>query len=230
MKSGRLVFALALVLAVAVLPTTLALPFGTMTVAVAGPGIVYWRGVYNGVLYDSGLVNNSSSITLPIGTMVTFTPEPLTGNQFTNWVVNGYGQGSEIPFVSFTGASGVVIANFDGTLVENPDGTYANANPVQVPAALTPTQRYSTVRINVQGSGIVYWSTYYGSSYESGSTSVGYSILVPYGAMATFTATPTSGNSFGGWNVNSASVVSTNPYTISNTYTMPTATLTAVFT
>jgi len=229
MKSGRLVFALALILAVALLPTGLALPFGTMTLAVAGPGIVYWKGVDNGVLYNSGWVSNSSSITLPQGTMVFFTPEPLAGHHFTNWVVNGYGQGSEIPFVSFTGASGVVIANFDGILVENPDGTYPNTTPVQVPAALTPPPRYITVRINVQGSGAVYWSASYESSYESGSTNVGYSILVPYGATVTFTAAPASGNAFGGWNVNSVSVVSTNPYTISNTYATPTATLTAVF-
>jgi len=229
MKGDRLIFALVLTLAVALLPTGFALPFGTTTVAVAGPGTVYWEGVYNGVLYDSGWVNNSTSITLPQGTMVTFTPEPMTGHHFTNWVVNGYGQGSEIPFVSFTGASIVVIANFDGKLVENPDGTYANANPEQVPPALTPPTRYSTLRINIQGSGTVYWSTSYESSYESGSTKVGYSILVPYGATLTFVATPTSGNAFGDWNVNSASVVSTNPYTI-NTYTTQTATLTAVFT
>ena len=229
MKSGRLVFALFLTLAVALLPTSLALPFGTMTVAVAGPGIAYWKGVYNGVLYDSGWVNNSSSITLPQGTMVTLTPEPLTGHRFTNWVVNGYGQGSEIPFVSFTGASVVVIANFDGTLVENPNGTYANATPVQLPATLTPPTRYSTIRIMVQGFGTVYWSTSYESSYMSGSTNVGSSILVPDGATLTFVATSASGNYFSGWNVNSASVVSTNPYTISNTYTTPTTTLTAIF-
>jgi len=230
LKSVRPVFALVLIIAVALLPTSFALPFGNVTVAVAGPGTVYWKGVFNGVLYNSGSVNNSSSITLPQGTMVTFTPEPLTGHHFTNWVVNGYGQGSETPFVSFTGASGVVIANFDGTLVENPDGTYANANPVPILAAVTTTLRYSSVRINVRGSGTVFWSASYESSSESGSTSVGYSILVPYGGTVTFTATPSKGNGFGGWNVNSASVVSINPYTINNTYTNPaTTTLTAIF-
>ena len=238
MKTGKLVLALVLFLAVAVLPTGLvpvhALQFGTVTVAVAGPGTVYWKGVYNGAIYDSGWVNNSSSITLPQGTMVTFTPQPLTGHEFTNWVVNGYDQGSDIPYVSFTGpgpsASGTVIANFDGTLIKNPDGIYTNltlANSVKIPAALIPPSEYSTIQIGVQGSGTVYWSTSYGSSTESGSTSAGYTILVPSGATVTFTATAKSGKAFINWNVNSANVVSTNPYTIS--YTTPTSTVTAVF-
>jgi len=238
MKSDRLILALVLTLAVTVLPVGLApvhaLQFGTVTVTVAGPGTVYWKGVYNGAIYNSGWVNGSSSITLPQGTMVTFLPEPLTGHQFTNWVVNGYDQGSDTPFVSFTGpgASGVVIANFDETLIKNPDGIYTNvtlANPVKIPAALTPPPQYSTVQINVQGSGTVYWSTSFESSSESGSTNVGYSILVPYGATVTFTATPSNGNVFSNWNVNSVYVIATNPYTISYTYTTPTSTVTAVF-
>jgi hypothetical protein len=94
-----------------------ALLFGTMTVAIAGPGTIYWTGVYDGTTYDSGWVNDLSSITLPQGTMVTFIPEPLTGHHFTNWIVNGYDQGSEVPFVSFTSSSGFVIADFDGTLI-----------------------------------------------------------------------------------------------------------------
>ena len=240
MKSGRIVFALILISAVAVLPTTLApvraLQLGTMSVAIAGPGTVYWKGVYNGATYNSGWVSDSSSITLPQGTMVTFIPEPLTGHHFTNWVVNGYDQGSDIPFVEISsgpGASGSVIANFDGTLVKNADGTYPNlasANPTQTPATLTPPPQYNTVQINVQGSGTVYWSTSYGSSTESGSTNAGYSILVPYGASVTFTATPASGNAFSNWNVNAANVGSTNPYVVSNTNTMPASTVTAVFT
>jgi hypothetical protein len=206
-----------------------------MNVAIAGSGTVYWKGVYNGATYNSGWVNDSSSITLPQGTVVTFIPEPFIGHRFTNWVVNGYDQGSDVPFVFYTGAgaSGPVIANFDGTLVKSADGLYTNptiTNPVQTPAALTPPLQYTTVQINVQGSGTVYWSTSYGSSTESGSTNAGYSILVPYGATVTFTATPTSGNAFSNWNVNSANVGSTNPYMISNTNTTPTSTVTAVFT
>ena len=239
MNLSRIVFALALLSAVAVLPTTLspvhALQLGTMNVAVAGPGTVYWKGVYNGATYNSGWVTSSSSITLPQGTMVTFTPEPLAGHQFTNWVVNGYDQGTDIPFVFYTGlgTSGPVIANFDGTLVKNVNGLYTNpsiTNPVQTPAILAPPAQYSTVQVNVQGSGTVYWSTTYGSSAEAGSTNGGYSILVPYGATVTFTATPTSGNAFSNWNVNSANAGSTNPYVISNTDTSPTSTVTAVFT
>ena len=239
MKSERIFVALVLTLAVAFLPTTLApvhaIQYGTMNVAVAGSGSVYWKGVYNGATYNSGWVTGSSSITLPQSTMVTFIPEPLTGHQFTNWVVNGYDQGTDIPFVMYStgpGATGTVIANFDGTLVKNADGTYntvAVTSPVQIPAALVPPVQFNTVQINVQGSGTVYWSTSYGSSSESGSTNAGYSILVPYGATVTFTATPTSGNAFSNWNVNSADAGSTNPYVISNTNTTPTSTITAVF-
>jgi hypothetical protein len=234
------VAALALISALCVLSTTLssvhALQFGTMNVVIAGPGTVYWKGVYNGATYNSGWVNDFSSITLPQGTMVTFIPEPLSGHQFTNWVVNGYGQGSANPFVMFSAGPSVlgsVIANFDGTLVKNPDGIYANATlttPVQTLAPPSPPFQNSTVQINVQGSGRVYWSTSYGSSTESGSTNTGYPILIPYGATVTFTATPASGNAFSDWNVNSSNVVSTNPYVISNTNTTPTSTITAVFT
>ena len=240
MKSERIIIALVLTLALAILPTTLApvhaIQFGTMNVAVAGSGSVYWKGVYNGATYNSGWVHDFSSITLPQGTIVTFIPEPLTGHHFTSWVVNGYGQGSAIPFVMFSAGPGVfgsVIANFDGTLVKNADGVYTNAtltNAVQTPAPLTPPFQYGTIQINVQGSGTVYWSTSYGSSTESGSTSVGYSILIPYGATVTFTATPARGNTFSDWNVNSSKVVSTNPYVISNTNTTPTSTVTAAFT
>ena len=237
MKSDRIVFALVLSLAaLAVLPTTLApvhaLQLGAMNLAVAGPGSVYWNGVYNGVTYSSGWVTDSSSVTLPQGTMVTFTPEAANGHQFTNWIVNEYDQGSNIPFVLFTGSSVNVIANFDHTLVKNADGTYTNlqiTNPVQTPATLAPPPQYGTFQINVQGSGTVYWTTSYGSSTESGSTDVGYSILVPYGATITFTATPAGGNSFSNWNMNSANVGSTNPYVISNAYATPTSAVTAVF-
>ena len=167
--------------------------------------------------------------------MVTFIPEPLNGHHFTNWIVNGFDQGSNVPFVWFSGGSENVIANFDGTLVKNPDGTYPNlatltTQPVQTPATLAPPSQYSTIQINVQGSGTVYWSTSYGSSTESGSTNVGYSILLPYGAMVTFTATPTNGNAFSNWNVNSVNVGSTNPYMFTSTYATPNAIVTAVFT
>jgi len=235
--NSRLVLALVLILTAAVLPTMFvpvhALQFGTVTVAIAGPGTVYWRGVYNGAIYNSGWANDFSSITLPQGTMMTFIPEPLIGHQFTNWVVNGYDQGSNIPFVLFSAGSGTVIANFDGTLIENPDGIYTNltlANPVQIPAALTPPSQFSSIQINIQGSGTVYWSTSYESSTQSGSTNADYSILVPYGATVTFTSAPTSGSDFIDWNVNSAYVVSTNPYTITYTYMPPTSTVTAIFT
>ena len=240
MKSGRIVFALVLIAAVALLPTTLApvraLQSGTMNVAVAGPGTVYWKGVYNGATYNSGWVNSSSSITLPQGTMITFIPEPLTGHHFTNWVVGGYDQGSDVPFVMISsgpGATGNVIANFDGTLIKNIDGTYTNptiTSTPQTPAALVPPAQYNTVEINVQGSGAVNWSTNYGSTTEAGTTTGSYQILVPYGATLTFTATPASGNAFSNWNVNSANAGSTNPYVISNTNTTPTSTVTAVFT
>jgi len=226
------------ILAIAVLPTTLApvhaLQFGTMNVAIAGPGSVYWKGVYNGVTYNSGWVTDSSSITLPQGTMVTFIPEPSTGHHFTNWVVNGYDQGTDIPFVFYTGpgASGSVIANFDGTLIKNADGVYTNliTTPVQTPTVLSPPLQLNTVQINVQGSGTVYWSTSYGSSTDSGSTNAAYSILVPYGATVTFTAAPASGNIFNNWNINSANAGPTNPYVISSTNTTPTSTVTAIFT
>ena len=236
MKSDRIVVALVLIAAVAVVPTAVApvhaLQLGTMNFAVAGPGTVYWQGVYNGVAYSSGWVTDSSSATLPQGTMITFTPEPLNGHQFTNWIVNGYDQGSNIPFVLLSGSSGSVIANFDNTLVKNVDGFYPSlqtTTPVQTPAVLAPPPQYDTFQINVQGSGTVYWTTSYGSSTESGSTSVGYSILVPYGATITFTATPGSGSAFSSWNVNSANVGSTNPYVISNTYAAPPSMVTAAF-
>ncbi len=236
MKSDRIVFALALIAVVAILSTTLApahaLQLGTMNFAVAGPGTVYWQGVYNGVTYSSGWVTDSSSVTLPQGTMITFTPQPLNGQQFTNWIVNGYDQGSNTPFVLFSGSSGSVIANFDNTLVKNVDGLYPSlqtTTPVQTPAVLAPPLQYGTFQINVQGSGTVYWTTSYGSSTESGSTSVGYSILVPYGATITLTATPGSGSAFSNWDVNSANVGSTNPYVISNAYATPTSMVTAAF-
>jgi len=196
------------------------------------------KGVYNGVTYSSGWVNGVSSISLPQGTMITFIPEPLTGQSFTNWIVNGYDEGSNNPFVLFMGpgASQSVIANFDGTLVKNAEGTYPTlltTNPGQTPAVLSPPVpplQYSTVQINVQGAGTVYWSTSYGSSTESGSTNAGYSILVPYGATVTFTATGASGNVFSNWNVNSANVGSSDPYVITNTNTTPLSTVTAIFT
>jgi hypothetical protein len=236
MKSDRIVFALVLIAVVAILSTTLApahaLQLGTMNIAVAGPGTVYWQGVYNGIAYSSGWVTDFSSVTLPQGTMITFTPEPLNGHQFTNWIVNGYDQGSNTPFVLLSGSSGSVIANFDDTLVKNVDGLYPSlqtTTPVQTPAVLAPPPQYGTFQINVQGSGTVYWTTTYGSSTESGSTSVGYPILVPYGATITFTATPGSGSVFSNWDVNSASVGSTNPYVISNAYATSTSMVTAVF-
>ena len=236
MKTDRIVFALALILAVATLPTALApvhaLQLGTMNLAVAGPGSVYYNGVFNGATYSSGWVTGSSSVTLPQGTMVTFTPEAPNGHQFTNWIVNGYDQGSNVPFVLFTGSSLSVIANFDNTLVKNADGTYTNlqiTNPVQTPATLAPPPQYGTFQINVQGSGTVYWTTSYGSSTESGSTNVGYSILVPYGATIAFTATPGSGSGFSNWDVNGANIGSTNPYVITNAYATATSTVTAVF-
>jgi len=236
MKSDRIAFTLVLIAVVAILPTTLApvhaLQLGTMNIAVAGPGTVYWQGVYNGATYSSGWVTDSSSVTLPQGTMITFTPEPLNGHQFTNWIVNGYDQGSNTPFVLFSGSSGSVIANFDDTLVKNVDGVYPSlqtTTPVQTPAVLAPPSQYGTLQISVQGSGTVYWTTSYGSSTESGSTSAGYSILVPYGATITFTATQGSGSVFSNWDVNSANVGSTNPYVISNAYPAPTSTVTAVF-
>jgi len=239
MKSSRIGLALVLISAVALLPSTLAIvhaqQVGTMTIGVAGPGTVYWKGTYNGVTQGSGWVTSSSSITLPQGTMVTIIAEPLAGHQFTNWVVNGYDQGSTSPFVLFSagpaGGSGTIIANFDNTLVKNVNGIYTNpaiTSPVQTPAALIPPAQFSTAQIYVQGTGTVYWSTSYGSSAESGSTNVGYSILVPYGATITFTASPGSGNVFTNWNVNSTNVGSTNPYVISNTNTTP-STITATF-
>ncbi|HUK51641.1 MAG TPA: hypothetical protein VLV18_11435 [Terriglobales bacterium] len=238
MKSATFVFALVLILAGAILPTTLApvhaQAFGVMNISVAGPGQIYWKGLYNGATYNSGWVSNSVSVTLPQGTMVTFISEPLTGHQFTNWILNGYDQGSDNPFVLYSagpGGSQSVIANFDGTLVKNIDGLYTNptiTNPA-TPAVLSPPSQYTTIQVTVQGSGMVYWSTSYGSSTESGSTNSGYSILVPYGATVTFTATPSGGNAFNNWNVNSANVGSTNPYVISNTNAQPSSTVTAVF-
>jgi len=239
MKSCRIVLALVVISALALLPTTLtpihAQAVGTMNISIAGPGTIYWKGVYNGITYGSGWVTSTSpsSVTLPQGTMMTFIAEPLPGHHFTNWVVNGYDQGSTSPFVLFSaspGASGNVIANFDQTLIKNVDGVYTNpaiTSPAQTPAVLAPAVQYGTVQINVQGSGTVYWSTTYGSSSESGSTNVGYSILVPYGATVIFTATPGSGNTFTNWSVNSANAGSTNPYTMSST--TPASTVTAIF-
>lgn len=236
--NSRIIFALGLILAFSVLPATLspvhAQQFGTMNVAIAGPGKIYWKGINNGATINAGWVNASGSITLPPGTMITFLPFPLTGHHFTNWIVNGYDQGPDNPFVLIMGqgASGSVIANFDGTLVKNVDGTYGNltiTSPVQTPAVLAPPVQYATFQINVHGSGTVYWSTNYGSSTESGSTNSAYSILVPYGATITFSATPTNGNAFSNWNVNSAYAGSTNPYVITNINTLSPSTVTAVF-
>jgi len=238
MKSRTFVFALVLILAGAILPTIFApvhaLAFGNMNISVAGPGQIYWKGLYNNAVYDSGWVSNSASVTLPQGTQVTFISEPATGHQFTNWIVNGYDQGSDTPFVLYSaGPGGVqsVIANFDGTLVKNANGLYTNPQITSptTPAVLSPPSQYSTIQVSVQGSGTIYWSTSYGTTSESGSTNSGYSILVPYGATITFTATPSGGNAFSNWNLNSANVGSTNPYVISNTNGAPSSTVTAVF-
>jgi len=239
MLNSRIIFALSLILAVTVLPATLlpvhAQEVGTMNVAIAGPGQVYWKGTNNGATINEGWVSASgSTITLPPGTMITFLEFHSTGHYFTNWIVNGYDQGSDSPFVLIMGqgASGSVTANFDGTLVKNAEGTYTNptiTSPVQTPAVFAPPVQYATFQINVQGSGTVLWTTSYGSSTESGSTNSAYSILVPYGATITFSATPTSGNAFSNWNVNAAYAGSTNLYVITNINTLSPSTVTAVF-
>jgi hypothetical protein len=240
MRNLRIIFALVVLILMpvivssAILAPVHALQFNTLNVAIAGPGKVYWKSVYAGATYNSGWVNDSSAITLPQGAMITFIPEPLSGHHFTNWIINGYDQGSDSPFVLFgTGpnTSENLVANFDGTMIKNANGIYTNpsiTSPISTPAILSPPVQYNTVQINVQGSGTINWSTSYGTSSESGSTNTGYTILVPYGATVTFTATPTSANGFNYWNVDSANLGSTNPYVMQSTTS--TSTITGIFT
>ena len=90
--------------------------------------------------------------------------------------------------------------------------------------------QYDTFKINVQGSGKVYWSSSYdGVAYSSGSTVTGTSISVPHGAVITFTAVPDEGHDFYSWIVDTFDQGSNNPFIMYGTGEASTATIVADF-
>lgn len=179
-----------------------------LNLGIAGSGEVYWSSSYEGSTYGSGWVDSSSSITIPKDHMITFTAVPASGHVFTNWVINGYDQGSENPFIMFgTGQSSDVnvVASFDQTFYANP--------PVLSPALENSSFQNETVQIGIQGSGILYWSSSYGgSNLASGFTDSTTSIVVPRGATVSFVAVPTAGSNFESWIIDSVNQGSNNPY------------------
>jgi hypothetical protein len=172
----------------------------------------------NSDAYISGSTDSAASIELPQGAMASFTAVPMNGNHFDNWVVNSVRLASTNPYiVSNIGSPSTVYAVFDQDFVPNA--------PLQ-----TSSFQYDTIQVGTQGSGRLYWSSSYGTIYDSGSTDGNSSILVPHGATVTFTAVPTNGNQFSNWMINSANEGSINPYIVHSAYIAPPATVTAVFT
>lgn len=88
--------------------------YDTIRVDAHGLGKVYWTANYLESVYTAGSTDTSTTITVPQGTIVTFTAVP-TNAQFNKWIVNSADEGSKNPYILWsTGANptATVTANF----------------------------------------------------------------------------------------------------------------------
>jgi hypothetical protein len=194
--------------------------YGIINVGVEGSGKLYWNASYGGVAYTSGSTDIATPIRLPQGAMVSFTAVPMTGDHLANWIVDSATVASTNPYIVSSvgvGSPSTVFAVFDQDFVPNP--------PLP-----TPSTQYDSIQVNILGSGRLYWSSSYGTIYDSGSTDSSASIVVPHGATVTFTAVPLNGYRFSNWMINSANDGSINPYVVHSAYLSPPGTVAAVFT
>jgi hypothetical protein len=179
----------------------------TFNLGVSGQGALTWLGMYQNAIYTSGSTSSSVTITVPQGTVLTFTATPQYDNTFAYWNIDQSSQGSTNPYVLYTlnmPTYQTVFADF--------------VPPVQYYVANPPLQS-DTINVGVlAGSGKVYWSSSYnGVDYTSGWTDTSTTITVPHGATVSFTATPASGNHFENWVIDSFNQGSNNPYIIYGT-------------
>jgi hypothetical protein len=196
----------------------LSINYGIINVGVEGLGKLYWNASYSGVTYASGSTDIATPIQLPQGAVVSFTAVPMTGHHLANWLVDSATVPSTNPYVVGSvglGSPSTVFAVFDQDFVPNP--------PLQ-----TSSIQYDSIQVNIVGSGRLYWTSSYGTVYDSGSTDASSSIVVPHGATVTFTAVPLNGYHFSNWMINSANDGSINPYVVHSAYISPPTTVAAV--